>query len=79
MLTVEAVIILHNGPEQNETVVSHYFMESRTKQLHHIILWRTEQNSCVTLFYGTEPVPTVLYLHDWHDIVANTALCVELL
>ena len=54
-------------------------MENRTKQLRHIILWRTERNSCVTLFYGTEPVPTVLYLHDWHDIVANTALCVELL
>ena len=60
MLTVEAVIILRNGPEQNETVASHYFMENRTKQLHHIILWRTERNSCVTLFYGTELVPTVL-------------------
>ena len=42
-------------------------LENRMKQLRHI------PN------YGTEPVPTVLYLHDWHDIVANTALCVELL
>ena len=54
MLTVEAVIILRNEPEQNETVTSHYFMENQTKQLRHIILWRTERNSCVTLFYGEQ-------------------------
>ena len=52
MLTVEAVIILRNGPEQNETVASHYFMENRTKQLRHIIYG--EQNETVASHYFME-------------------------
>ena len=59
MLTVEAVIILRNGPEQNETVASHYFMENRTKQLRHIIYG--EQNETFASHYFMERSQFLLY------------------